>query len=649
MANPGTPLAFSDENKRNLEGSLKELVSGLEAQRQVYQKRVDVWWDWYEAKPEFSVRNDPWPNASNVVVPLIRTHADALHANYINTIFSGKGLWIASSGNEDFKERYLPHIPDYWNLAAAGNEFDTIGPLMDAVGEMCPIGQSVLGLRFERRERFVFLPGHNGRPRAQQVTLSRGPIIEHLHADQCMWQEGRTIQESEFFIKQSLLTWGDIARQVQTGGWDPVAAEVVHGAPARDVNDRIKSTLDREGISVEGPDAYQLYDIRECWLDWPLLRGLGVQRPNEWDSKTPSIPIVVTFNPDSGRILRVIAHPYSVPGWPFYEIYFRKRPGRGSSTGLSRMLEHLQRAVTTMVNQSIDSVTLANAIHSKTTDPKLKNLKLNMNQPIYLQDMSDFETLNMPKQVIPDIALINLLWGMGERLTGVGDPMLGKETRMGGHPSPATSTLALMQQANKLFAMGLKQLRTQVSRLGEDSLAIKQQFFKEVDAEAIQSMIGQRDAAPVIEYMMSGPHPYGNMTFDLHTLSETHNPQVELQRAIMVDQVVANFYSRAIQLVNILMQSQGNPMIQGVVDVALRGLSKTISGVLESAEVDDIEDFLLQTRESGYAPEQVEQLGGELSERVRGTIQQGTVVPAGEVAVGSALSRAAAPGSTFGA
>jgi hypothetical protein len=113
--------------------------------------------------------------------------------------------------------------------------------------------------------------------------------------------------------------------------------------------------------------------------------------------------------------------------------------------------------------------------------------------------------------------------------------------------------------------------------------------------------------------------------------------------------VVANFYSRAIQLVNILMQSQGNPMIQGVVEVALRGLSKTISGVLESAEVDEIEDFLLQTRESGYDPATVEQLGGDLAERVSGTIQRGTVVPAGEVAVGSALSRAAASGSAFGA
>ena len=647
MANPGDVLRLTDENSRNLAGYLKEIVSQLEAQRSLFKKRVDTWWNWYEAKPQFETRSDPWPKASNVVIPLIRTHADAIHARYVNTIFAGHKIWHGKTGNEDFKEKYFPHIPDYWNWAGSGNEFDMLYPTLDAIGEMVPIGASVFGLRYERRERYIFLPGRNGRSKAERVTLSRGPVIEHIPIDQCLWQDGRPVHESEFFIKQSLLTWSDIARQVQTGGWDAEAAEHVRKSPNSAVSERLRSTLESEGISVEGAAAYNLYDIRECWMDWPFAKGLSPAESGNQDPTTPSVPIVVTFSPDSGKILRVVSHPYAIPGWPFYEIYFRKRPGRGSSPGVAKLLEHPQRAITTMINQAIDAVTLKNAIHSKTTDPKLKNLKLSMNQPIYVSQMGDFETIDIGAGIMPDIQLINLLWGMSERLTGISDPMLGRETRMGGHPSPATSTLALLQESSKLFAMGLKQIRKQMSRIGEDSLALKQQFFTEKDGQAIVSALGEKDAQPVIEWLSQGPMLYGNMSFDLHTLSEVHNPQAEMQRAILVDQVVSNFYSRAIQLIQIMAQAEGNQMLQGVVDVALRGLTKSISNVLESAEVDDIDEYLIKMRESNYDPRVIQETGDQLL-AARGSVPGGAVVPSREAAVQGAVQRTNAAGSAFG-
>jgi hypothetical protein len=643
LAQPGQKLNFSDDNLRTLGGSLRELIEELDAQQAQLRKRIDVWWDWYEAKPQVAVRNDPWPNASNVVVPLIRTHSDGIAARYINTVFASNNIWSARTQNEVFKERFLPHVPDFVNWAARGNEFDLFMPALDGINEMVPIGAATWQLTWDQREKFVFLPGQGGRPRAQRVTLSRGPVITHIPLDQIQWQPGRSIEDSEYVSKQVLLTWGDLVRHVQTDDWDADAVEASKGSPDRNVTDRIRSQLEAEGISIDGPEGYQLHDVREILIDWPMLRGLGVSDPGRQETDDRSVPLLVTLHKETGSILRVIAYPYALPHWNFYEVYFRKRSARGSGAGVAKMLEHLQRAATTLVNQSIDAVTLANSLNSKTTDPKLLSQPWSPNKPLLLDQMDDFEPISLNKIITPDLALMNALFAMAERLTGISDPVLGRETRLGGHPSPATSTLALLQEGSKLFASGLKVLRRQLSRMGEDIAALYQQFETDEDGRIIRAL-GPSDGEAVRTWLFPTPEDgliSGNLEFDLHALSEINNPQVEQQRAILLDQLTANYYARVLQFLQIIESPQAQQLVKGAAVRGLEALTNSYTKVLEASEIDEIEDFVFKLKESNNDPRVIRELGDAAingAGGLQGAVQGGAVVPSTENALNGPLA-----------
>jgi hypothetical protein len=515
---------------------------------------------------------------------------------------------------------------------------------------MSVIGEGVLQLGWERRERWIFFPGEGGKPRPQRVTLRRGPTLQHIPLDQVMWQPGRTIEDSEFVIKQALLTWGDIVRRSQVDGWDAKAVANVKDHPSAEVNERVRSSLEKEGIDIEGPGAYDLYDIREVWIDWPVLRALNVEEePGEQDANTPSVPIVVTIHADSGEVLRAVGQPFAIPHWPFYEFYFKKRPGRGSSPGVAKILEHMQRAATTMVNQAIDAVTLANSMPAKTTNPALLSRKRNPATPVLVDQMDDFEPINLSKVVIPEIALFNSLFAMSERLTGASDPTLGRETRLGGHPAPATSTLALLQQSGIPAQAGMKIVRRQLGRLGEDIASLYQQF--PTDAERVVRAMGQEDGAKVVAWLDGQTPIFGNVEFDLHALSDIHNPQAEQQKAILLDQVTANYFAKVFQTIQLIETPQTGPLTKQAALKALDALTKSFTRVLEASDVDEVRDFVLKLQESNNDPRVIQELGqsvlGTLGEAAGGVPVSGVVGPAAGPGNG-AFAGAEAAGSAFG-
>lgn len=631
---PGAALDFDDAQLALLGRIALRVSEQAEEQHSTLLTNIDTYWEWHDARPLTPIRNEPFQNSSNVVLPLIRIHSDAIVSRLFNTIFAANTVWASRTRNEELREMSRG-IAEFLNWAGDDNEFDLMMPTLDWISEAVPIGSAIQSLNWVTRNRQMFIPGEGGKPKPVTVEMHRGPVLEHIPRQDILWQAERPLQESEFVIQRSNMTATDIARNTQLpkeqGGWDPAVAEEIigQGIVPNDRSDRVRQgQVERTGVDpLQIPDGFKPHDIRQMGIEWPLLKSMRFADEKERISSTPTPPIVVTFHRETGKVLRVIAKPYLIQGWNYYDAHYRREGQRPHQSGVCKLLEHMQRGGTTLVNQSIDAVTISNSVIGFTNDPKLLDQEWAPNKMLLVDQMDSFAQVDLSKLIQPDIALVTFLMGMAERLTGITDPNLGRDTVSGGHPSPATSTLTLLRESRELLRTSLKLYRRQFSRIAEDLATLYQQFESDPSGK-LRRVLGPVDAQKVEQWLIPRDRPIaGNFEFDLRALSETLNPEEERQRALFVSQITADYYARIFQAIQVAAQAQQQqltPLVQAA-QKSIQAMTESYTRVLEASQIDDIEQFALQLGEQNSARAQAgllsdagQQVGDRLREVVGG-------------------------------
>jgi hypothetical protein len=338
---------------------------------------------------------------------------------------------------------------------------------------------------------------------------------------------------------------------------------------------------------------------------------MGINRedlatPSNRKIDTPEIALVVTHHRKRKLNLRIHAEPYFTPYKPFFDGFYRKRSGRGHSVGAVKRLEGLQSAMTTIFNQGIDCQTRANSVFAQTTVRRLVDEPIDPAHPLFVPDMNSYQPLKLADAPFANLQLLNVAEAMAEKSMGQGDPQFGRETRMGGHPSPATSTtspatstIAMMQNADLLTGPMRDLVRTQLSRAGEFIATIDQQFEADEDGK-IQRVLGTEDAETVSEFLFPTEPIPGNYQFNVRGLSQDLNPDAKMNKAVMVSQMNANYWSMILRATEALLKSLQVPAPQELQAVQLKAFSGFIRAqteshldFLEAADVDDIHKFVL--------------------------------------------------------
>lgn len=634
---PGKDISLGEETRRNLGGALSELVQDAERDRATFIRDAEVHLDWYDARPLQQIRSEPWSGASNIVVPLIQTMADGVISRVWGQMHTENRTWTAKTANESkFAQTSAKTLDEFINLESRST-FDILRATYDWVWEMVVLGQGVLGLRWSQRLGHRWTPGA-GKP--QLVELSRGPDFESIPFESALWERDRTIQESSYFIRQALMSWPDMVRAAQVGGWDKDATracERMSGiiGPSGSV---LHSRREREGQNP-GSGYAEPHDIREVWVEWSLAsmlgKGIGGTRAPEFaDIEEVQIPVVLTYHRTSRQVVRAIAHPYFFSRWPFLDVYFRKRAHRGSSRGLAKMLEHMQRAMTTMVNQGIDATTFANWLKLWTSDPALKNKKITPGEILFSDMPNGINVLNIPNSPGPNIGITQLIQVFAERLTGLSDANFGRETRLGGHPSPATNTMAQLQEGAKVLSTTLRMARQALSQGGEWAAALYQQHDLGDDGK-LAARMGEADAERLRQLVISPE----SIRFSLHSMSDAVNMDQERQSAIMVTQMSANYYSFVLRMLSIIEnpQTASLPLTRDAAMKAIESYTHSFTRFLNSAEIDEVDEFLISMKENklGDAGE-IQRFGDFARERV-GTPAQGNGGPSAGGVQGPAM------------
>ncbi len=638
MILPGQELRIPPKLREQLGVEISDYVDDLESTYSTYFQDIATWWKWYEATPAIKgQKNFPFVGASNVVIPLIQIMVDA-HVNrfYAAVFRSATEIWTLRTEREDLI-RQVGDLGRFLNWTAQGNDYNLRLPAYDNLLESAVIGSSVLALNWRDDRRWAYAPARGkpekGKPRklkVVQVRHGRGAFPEHVPREQILWDTNFLIQDAPIVVREFHWSWSKLRGMSDLdSSWHSSIIENIRGqGELRGPSQIVQREKDAVDSRTEGYFGISdIHDIREVHIDWPLLGAMGftqdkVPKPGKEAINIPSPPIVATIDRNSKQIIRLIAEPYFFPDKPFYDIYYRKRSGRGHSVGISSKIEGLQRGITASYNQSIDARTRANAVWAKTSRREMLDKPINPAQPIYDPTMQSFQEFNLHPSVFDDQRMMTVTNTIAERLTGQSDPAMGRDTRQGGHPSPARSTIALMQQSDLMQGTGKELMRLQYSRLGEGILSLYQQFETDEDGK-LKRILGDKDAARVEQFVFPEEPVSSSIEFDVLALSNQNNPQEEIQKALLVSQMNQNYWLQLIQAMRLL--PQADQITKEVILRAIKSGTNAHLRFLEAADIDDLERYVFPLADEETATRgELDQAVGRAEEiaRSRGAPQQ---------------------------
>jgi hypothetical protein len=597
----GDPVDLDSDQQIALGEELCSYADELEQQHANYFKDISVWWEWYEAKPEVEWRTFPWPGASNLVYPLIMAQADSQVARTLLQMLSTSRLWSATSQNKWWAER-LSSMLEFINWGAyhqpGADLLDTLEP---AIVEQQVLGEGIWEQTWERRLRPVITP--TGKP--QLLSFGEGPLLKHRPRERYLFPRHANIRDADIIFAQDFFTIGQLHRIAQSDDkvYQPAFMDLenfsgLDGLAA----DLHKERQARSGLSEASMGSrYEPHDIRTVYVEMDLARTLasgstipGVTSIRGQDVPEVPVPLQVILHRRSRRVLKCIYGPYLLDSPNLYQIT-RRRGGSDaeSGRGMAKDLEHPQRGLTTILNQGIDAVSFGNGLKVIVNDRKLEDKPWIPNRIVYSSnpELAVRELGAGLKNVMPEMQLMGFLQAVGERVGGMSDPNLGRETRMGGHPQPATNFVGLIQQSQINSSRSLKSIRTALSRVGQHR-AILYQMFEKNKGDWIQRVFGEKDSNYIMDYLDSPEPIFGQVEFDVHSFSEVHNPDAERQKAVVIDQMVTNHYITVIKAMEVAENPQATPNARQMAWKMIEGKTRSLINFLEASEVDDYEDYV---------------------------------------------------------
>lgn len=617
---PGEVVKLDETELMLLGGFVSEMVDDLEEQYSTFLKTdIPVWWKWKNAVPAVKEKSFPWRGASNLVIPYIRTIADATSATQFGKIFgAAPRIWKVSSEDEDPTSQEFARAWDrHLNWAAAGNDFNLKLTLYDWLDELTTIGSSVVAINYRNDNRHVFFgkAGNNrGKMKSKQVEWQRGPNFEHAPRENFLWDTRYRIGDAPCVVREHEYTQVQLEMMAQgDDAWDKEAIEEVArstgnegstASVAREAKNRM------ENFTTSSKSVMRPHDIREIHIDLPLARAAGIELPGDQSPDSPWIPLVIHLHRGQRRILRIVAEPYHLPYKPFFDGFYRKTGSRGHSIGVSKLLMPIQDLMSTLFNQAVDSATRMNALWAKTRNAKLAMKPIDFSRPMLVTDMAEIEPFQVSTQFVNNLPLINAANVLGERVSGINDPLLGRETRAGGHPAPATSTLALLQQQDKMNIATDEIMRETISRMGEAATILYQQFETNDDGK-FERVHGAQDAEAITEIIFPNEPIPQNYLFDVSSMSPNNNPDTEMKKAVIVNQVTNDYWAFVLRVVQ-TMEANPNlgPMAKATALQSIEAKTEVYKKFLEASNEDDIHKFIAKLNEPGGAndPAQLAQM-----------------------------------------
>jgi hypothetical protein len=542
------------------------------------------WRKAYNAEPAEAVREFPWHNASNLVVPIVAIHSDTLLARLMSAVMKTKPLWIirelgewhkqTPEGLRDAGEEFLQYV------GLEPGELDLYRVYHEWFHEVITLGTSIVKVPWVQWYEDQMGPSADmtGGVGWNQVVRYEGPRPEKLRYENFFYPvNATTIDAMDFKFDLSQLSKRDIQDRVARKIYDSRAAGFVLAQPDRTGNQPQAQAQKEQDAKVHTqPDEYSYeWDIAEIHCRY-------------WVDPEHYARLIVHYHEKSNQILRSYYHYYPDDIYIAARLFYRSDifPGMG----FGEILLPFQEEISEIHNQRRDNMTIANMkMWAVDPDSKLhKGFRIFPSAMLPARQQNgqkEIEPLEMGTPVQGEIDSERLSLELAEKRSGVSPPMQGSgsgfNTKRGVYT--AMGTLSLLQEGNTRTDLNITDIRYAHTRLGR-LLCMQYGTFgipghlKEMFGEAGEKI--QKVMESIAERKMALP---------VYASSASINREVEKQADMMMVQQMERYH----QMITQMAQSISMPTLppeqrKYIVEAmdAMRTLMKTVARHFSYDEVD---------------------------------------------------------------
>lgn len=575
IQSPYAEVEMSEAELEDVKNWIDEEVRRAEADRSDYDASIIAWRDLYDANPESEIKNFPWENASNIVVPVVATAVDAVLARLVNSVFGAKRIWLAKAKSPKWREAADP-ITKFLDYVQE-NVLKFYRSFRRWMLSVLKIGTGVGKLTWEKKWRKIVYMS-NG-TRTEEIVLTHdGPRFHTILPENFLFSSDLlhtgNIQECSWVGERADYTWKDLK-------------EMELSSIFKDV-DRIKETKATtpteaqsraEQVTGVVPSERSTYRIYEIWFSWPV------------DDNGTLAEFVMNIELETKTVLRFVYNFFRHQERPYHMLVYQPREDSPLGIGLAEMLADVQEEVTTIHNQRIDNATIAN-----TKVFKRRRQATVVDEEIY---PGAFLTVDEPDDIMEmDLGTEHstLLQeelhsnSIGERRTGVSDYTVGRESSAIGSRATATSTMALIREGNKRFQMVIRDIKDVLSDLAHQLLMLYQQFAP--DRTIMYEMMSEEDAQIVKKYFTLPPeHTRASVQLDVDALSETNNKELQQQTMLQLMGIVQQFYTGLFEAMQVAVQPEAPQQLRALAIQGAETGSSIFERLLEAMDIQDA-DYL---------------------------------------------------------
>lgn len=582
--------------KRYLHDKVYSIREGL---RPIHNKVVK-WRRNYEARPAEAIREFPFHNASNLVVPIIAIHSNTLLARVMSSIIKTSPPWsarviAAAAGIEELDglssaiEQFLGYV------AFEPEELDLYRVCHEWVGETIRYGTSVLKSPVVREVEDFVVPSGDGSPKNpvfEQRTLYSGPRPEKIpFTDFGIAPTDKTVESSGFKYHLIRLHREDLEDRKYRGVYDPTAVADVLGQPDRTSPSYIQQQMEVDsGAKTTSGYGWAEWDIYECWFRFRIDNQHNVR-------------CIVWYHEKTNTILRAYYMYY--PQEPFVASRLFYRDDNFHGYGFCEMLEPLTEELSNIHNGRLDNQTVCNS-KGFVVDPESKlHQGFRIFPSVMLPEMpANFEPFSLGEPSIIPIEAERLSLELAEKLTGVSGPMHGMgagfNTKRGVYT--AMGTLSLLQEGNTRTDLNVTDMRYAYTKLGR---ILCGQY-------AMTGLGDRKDAfgklADKIELALRAMQN-GQIILPVSASTASVNREVEKQNDLMLSGLLSRHYQQVTQMLQAASDPRVPPNIQKYIGESIISANDLMKTVLRHFNFDEV-DKLVPEAQAQPPQQQPPPMGG---------------------------------------
>ena len=590
-------LKLSDETRDAITLYLFDELKNCKTAR---QGAKDVWEDIQSLYEQLDVpekKNTPFEGAANVMIPIIPTYVEQLHARLMDTVYTPEDTYsVKPTRDELFKYAIAVRR---WLTWAGENELNEEQVDYSALMELLKLGTMAEKVVYIRQD--VVNTVWNSATEEWETVVERmkdNPEYIHVSITDLFWQmHARHIDESEWKMHRIRLSWNEIKLRVAEKRYDEKFVEEIRQWYETKQTDQQEGSSDIIGIQ---PAPFYEFELYECWFRYPLKIADGGDHPADEGSNIQTeltdlpVRLQAVFHESSQTLLQIKYNTFPLGLDPIEVMPFVGRELQVLGIGIGHMALPFQIEVTAMHNQRLDNATVVNSVSFKyKADARIPiELPLRPGGGIPVDDMDDIEAFAIGTKGDSTIdaekhSLQVLQERIGIREIALDDAALAK--------APATTTLAILQEKGRRLDNVLRQIRRFKKRMILKAVLLYQAYYPR---EKLEPLFGENGNL-VVEMLdgLSAQQIWDSMGINISATTSATSRELEKRSKMEMFNVLLAYYDKFANYTLQAADPNMPPVLAAVLTKMGEGLTRFVDELMSDFNLYGRREYLINIQQ----------------------------------------------------